>query len=678
MRTKSGGSPSVNGSKMNVLQRAILRIAGNLQSSKPPAKIIKDLQEKCLIITDTGLGVEVVELLVAFMSSKTALSHVETLILTKASLDDPKGQSSESTTTNKARRNQKETSFQMKRGILMKAVFKFISNSTGLTSIMFHHIHLNVDSLPALGQAFNDTKACVQWISFKGCHIRDEGLRNLTPFLARCNKLQVLLLEDIGASDDSMKYIVSILKANEAKLDQLFYQASLRHDDDDSVLPLSDEAKSIYCKCLVAISLLDNNITDIGMNILSRHLRRNNYLLGIDLRNNNATAKGVEHITSSLAMNHLVSVLLDGNPGYDQRAQNILVEKANSVLSQSPNVVDFLPSTLAVLLKRWVASYNPPALPPSFPDLFHSDGVGNAAFTEERIHVIDGATHTEFINSNKDFELCTPSPRDGDTFEELDRSRESNASRTGSPKSLLLSPPSDHNNRPPSRNSLRPRDSIYEMPRNSSINNNNDYVEVSNQVPASPTFGIALKEDKSTKSPLKKIASQNVLANKKTIASKVVATKNKPKNKVNDTLSKSTTALYSAGSTSSKSLLSSRSLSVVNTKSVSVVSNKKKKSLNTSDSSINKTSSSTPTRGVKAVDPATYANTLAVKKLADSVFAIQRNMERVSVQLKSVTESLNKTEDQKNMEESMNSSMELLIKNRLNVKLNDIIHSTLM
>ena len=674
MKNKAVGSPSVNGSKMNVLQRSILRIAGNLQSSKPPAKIIKDLQEKCLILTDTGLGLEVVELLVAFMSSKTALHHVETLILTKASLDDPKGQANDSATANKAKRNQKETSFQMKRGILMKAVIKFISNATGLTSIMFHHINLNIDTLPALGQALNDTKACVQWISIKGCHIRDEGLRNLTPFLARCSKLQVLLLEDIAVTDDSMKYIVSILKANEAKLDQLFYQASLRHDDDDCVLPLSEEAKAIYNKCLVAVSLLDNHITDVGMGILSRHLRRNNYLLGVDLRNNAATAKGVEHITSSLAMNHLVSVLLEGNPGYDQRAQAVLVDRANSVLSQSPNVVDFLPSTLAVLLKRWVASYNPPLLPPSFPDLFHTDGAETVEFIDEGVQLVNSAVQADFIQGNKDFELCTPSPRDGDTFEELDRSRDSSMSKTGSPKSLLLSPPSDHNNRPPSRNSLRPRDSIYEMPRNNSMNNGG--AEAHHQTPASPTFGIALGTK--TKSPLKKIASQNVLASKKVAVSKVAVNKVKAQSKGSNRLSKSTTALYSTAS-SSKSIAMSRSVSAGSAKSMSAAANKTKKSLNNSDSSM-KNTSSTPTRGAKGTDSTTYANTLAVKKLADSVFAIQKNMERVSVQLKSVTESLNKPDDlrQSRMDETLNSSMELLIKNRLSVKLNDIIHSTLM
>jgi hypothetical protein len=212
------------------------------------------------------------------------------------------------------------------------------------------------------------------------------------------------------------------------------------------------------------------------------------------------------------------------------------------------------------------------------------------------------------------------------------------------------------------------------MPRNNSMNNGG--AEAHHQTPASPTFGIALGTK--TKSPLKKIASQNVLASKKAAVSKVDVTKVKAQSKGSNRLSKSTTALYSTAS-SSKSLATSRSVSAGSAKSMSAAANKTKKSLNNSDSSM-KNTSSTPTRGAKGTDSTTYANTLAVKKLADSVFAIQKNMERVSVQLKSVTESLNKPDDlrQSRMDETLNSSMELLIKNRLSVKLNDIIHSTLM
>lgn len=430
----------------------------------------------------------------------------------------------------------KQTSLQMKKGILMKSVLKFISCSTRLASVFVQGIQLHMDMLPLLGQALNDCKSAdgIKWLSIKGCHIHDAGLRSLTPYISRCSKLQALFLEDIAITGESMKYVVSILKANEAKMDSLLWSASLRDDIvEDSVTGnclssidrLSkkyysnynsssnnyaiEEIKSIYSKGLSLISLAGNKIKDDGIATLARHLRRNNYLTGLDMRGNHIGRNGYAQLKELMTLNHMGVVLLHGNPCCDSSTvpvpktivfnddddDDMKAEVEDDVplpiVLSSTIKFTYLPRSVRELLKKWVQLPSSIAITEEISILAaeqQQEQVQEHGQKQQQQHVQLDDIEAEMCRHDS-FECFIPSPSEGNSPFDRSHHHAVTSNRNGISSRLrsknvslsfqdATSSTADHSHcndtgsninsiqstfshaaRPPSRNSIRPRDS---------------------------------------------------------------------------------------------------------------------------------------------------------------------------------------------------------------------------
>ena len=483
------------------LQKALAKVYASSTGGKPASKMMKDLEEKTIVVQDKGLSEETIDILCKFFATKEALTCLETLILTKQLSEksiggqlkdkkevvkekkDPRANNSN---PNILRNQLNQNSLQAKKGALMKAICRFIANSTSLRVMNINSIRVSLDSLPLIGQAMNDnTKGSLRWLSIKSCNIGDEGLKSLTPFICRTS-LQVLLLDDVGLSDESSKYICSILKANEAKMDSLIFQASLRDYTDEYTGKssnssaaantskdnnfLADEAKSVYGKGLLAIGLPNNKITDMGIASIARQLKRDSFLCGFDIRSNAITTDGMTRLIDALRANNVMGMLMHGNVGFSAELCSLLADKMCNRSFQNSRKLDLLPAHIAAILKRFMkfqvmhevcfalapktdlqneTNYVTNVALHSSPAEDFSDGVDNDSF-----QTLDIVNSSEGPAGSQDpLEKCIPTTiTANDDFNGSFGSSPNGSFGTGSPSTDRCI-----ENRPPSRMSIRPR-----------------------------------------------------------------------------------------------------------------------------------------------------------------------------------------------------------------------------
>ena len=174
---------------------------------------------------------------------------------------------------------------------LFRALIDCISKCHSLEALTIIGVHIPPEFLAALGNAIyqNDSRL-FRSLVIKNNHLRDEGLRILTPYLAK-SKIQVMILENLNLTDASCSYLASILKAQEAAMDTLYWNSTLRVDS-----ALDDGYATTDTYGLQALSLRGNQITSSGVIYIAKFLRSNQWLLSVNFACNQIDVEGVVHL----------------------------------------------------------------------------------------------------------------------------------------------------------------------------------------------------------------------------------------------------------------------------------------------------------------------------------------------------------------------------------------------
>jgi hypothetical protein len=110
----------------------------------------------------------------------------------------------------------------MNKGKLQHAIIDFIAHSTSLDAILFDSVAFKPELYAKLGSALSNRKGSeLRTLTFRQVPLGTSGLRALCPHLGRL-PIQRLDLERCGLDDLSGPFIASLLKAQGARLDQLW------------------------------------------------------------------------------------------------------------------------------------------------------------------------------------------------------------------------------------------------------------------------------------------------------------------------------------------------------------------------------------------------------------------------------------------------------------------------
>ncbi len=116
----------------------------------------------------------------------------------------------------------------------------------------------------------------IRVLSFKNTSIGADGVRSISPYLSK-SKVRVLTFEKCDLTDNSMVYISSIVKAQEAVMDTVYWNSTLREDSPLGDLDILIQAHTCG---LQALNISGNSITSNGLLLLAKALRRNQWLVG--------------------------------------------------------------------------------------------------------------------------------------------------------------------------------------------------------------------------------------------------------------------------------------------------------------------------------------------------------------------------------------------------------------
>lgn len=173
----------------------------------------------------------------------------------------------------------KPAALEMNKGKLQYAIVDFIARSHRLHSVVFDGITLKPELFAKLGQALSSKKGDLRFLSFKNVPMRSAGLRALSSHIGR-SAVQQLVLERCQLDDGAGPYVSSILKAQEARLDQLYWNSTLRLDPEECEHGLNEQCLGVYSDGLVLLSLEGNAIGEAGLQAMTRSLETNHWLLG--------------------------------------------------------------------------------------------------------------------------------------------------------------------------------------------------------------------------------------------------------------------------------------------------------------------------------------------------------------------------------------------------------------
>lgn len=173
----------------------------------------------------------------------------------------------------------KESALQMNKGKLQHAIVEFIANSQRIDTIVFDGVTIKPEVFAKLGKAISSKKGDLRFLSFKNVPMRAAGLRGLCTHIGR-TAVQRLDLERCALDDSASVFVCSILKAQEARLDQLYWNSTLRLDPEEIAHGFAEEALEVYSDGLVALNLSGNAIGNAGMVALTKQLENNHWLLG--------------------------------------------------------------------------------------------------------------------------------------------------------------------------------------------------------------------------------------------------------------------------------------------------------------------------------------------------------------------------------------------------------------
>lgn len=314
----------------------------------PSSKMFKDLENKCLILSNDDIGEEEIRLLIPFIQSNVAIKCIETLVLNKIGGDIAHNDRGRNCVLKKCDKG----AFAWNGNKLMKEVIMFITKAKKLHSIIIDSVKLPPELLPAFGNALSQTTSELRWFSAKNSFIGDKGLKVLAPHLRKV-AIQVLILERVGLTDACLAFIVSILKAQEAILDSLYWNATLRIDMTDAASIVAEDMNCLYGAGLVAVSLAGNDLTGSEFINLSKNLSKNQWLLGLNLSHNRISEASLSEMVVAINNNDtLTALVVDGNPGLSSRAAKESYDHMSG--SKGRERIDLLPDGVALLLRRWL------------------------------------------------------------------------------------------------------------------------------------------------------------------------------------------------------------------------------------------------------------------------------------------------------------------------------------
>ena len=310
--------------------------------------MFKDLENKCLILSNDDIGEEEVRLLIPFIQSNVAIRSIETLVLNKVGGDIAHNDRGRNCVLKKCDKG----AFAWNGNKLMKEVILFIAKAKKLHSIIIDSVRLPAELLPAFGNSLSQTTSELRWFSAKNSFIGDKGLKVLAPHFRKV-AIQVLILERVGLSDACLPFLVSILKAQEAILDSLYWNATLRIDMTDAASVVAEDMNCLYGAGLVAISLAGNDLTGSDFTNLYKNLSKNQWLLGLNLSHNRINEVALNEMVSAIKNNEtLTALVVDGNPGLSSRAAKDSYDHMYE--SKGRERIELLPDGVALLLRRWL------------------------------------------------------------------------------------------------------------------------------------------------------------------------------------------------------------------------------------------------------------------------------------------------------------------------------------
>jgi len=381
--------------------------------------------------------------------------------------------------------------------ILLRNIMELIHHSQSLETITFDNVKLSADMLASFGTALSSTTSELKVLSLTNCPIGSTGLRTLTPHINKCVALNALHLDGVGLSNDAMLYLTSIIRAAESRMDQLYWNSTLRMDSDGGLASPAgsdaDDLTHVYNSGLVMVDVSHNAFTGESMPRLAQTLKSNHWLLGLNLRGNNIDADGFESLYKAVVENTALETILVGdNPGFSRT----LTANMRSALQRKASRLDGMPEALFERFVKWntaqagevegrfvnkdvvetvknqvrkqqqQSAIATAAVSSSSAGNQHSVEAAKQQQTPVRVPGVtnwhdgdeDGiSTPFDYVANGDSLEFAIPTPRSGgDAFHELSSSH----SPTASPALSLLSKTSSdfpRDGRPPSRNSLRPR-----------------------------------------------------------------------------------------------------------------------------------------------------------------------------------------------------------------------------
>lgn len=168
----------------------------------------------------------------------------------------------------------------------------------------------------------------MKWLCFRNCPLGDQTFRRLVPSLVKL-PLQVMMFESCHLTDNSCKYIASVVKANESRMEVELWNQTLRASSQElSGKYVWNDKNRIHSTGLIAVSLKGNSITDKGLDLLAPYLVDNHWLLGLKLSNNQIQERSIITFIANMSVScGLQVVLFDGNVGYSRGVGQDIVGK---------------------------------------------------------------------------------------------------------------------------------------------------------------------------------------------------------------------------------------------------------------------------------------------------------------------------------------------------------------
>ena len=235
---------------------------------------------------------EEIPLLTRFMATKEALTKVRTLIVSRKYVNGM-SQSRKATVI----QTNKQSSLLMNKCKLQLAIVDFIAHCSSLEAVVFDSVSIRPDLFAKLGLALaarrqssssssssssgsgRPPRAELLHLAFRSVPMGTSGLRAMCACIGKLG-MQRLELDQCGLDSDAGPYLASILKAQEARFDQQYWNATLRLDPDEVALGLAEDLLHVYSRGLVLLSVAGNALGDAGVAPLVKQLRGNNWLLG--------------------------------------------------------------------------------------------------------------------------------------------------------------------------------------------------------------------------------------------------------------------------------------------------------------------------------------------------------------------------------------------------------------